>query len=75
MGCGGKPNLSAASGVDYTDAVWSAGGKLAVVRKGHVWIGRPGKLRSIGTGRSPSWSPNGSRLAIVRGAWIVIVLW
>jgi WD40-like Beta Propeller Repeat len=64
--------LGAARRTDYSSAVWSAGGQLAVVRNGHVWIGRPGRLRSIGAGRSPSWSPNGSRLAIARGGWIVI---
>ena len=56
-----------------SDAVWSASGKLAVVARGRVWIGKPGRLRSIGRGAAPSWSPTGSRLVIVRGGWITIV--
>jgi hypothetical protein len=55
-----------------SDAVWSASGKLAVVRHGGVWEGTPGKLRALGRGSSPSWSPNGTRLAFVRGGWITV---
>ena len=59
-----------------SDAVWSASGGLAVVARGRVWvwIGNPGRLRSSsGAGSAPSWSPDGSRLAIVRRGWITIV--
>jgi hypothetical protein len=62
---------TSASGL--TDAVWSAGGTLAAVGRGRVLVGKPGHLRSIGTGGSPSWSANGTRLAFVRGGWIRVV--
>jgi hypothetical protein len=55
-----------------SDAVWSASGKVAVVRRGGIWVGTPGKLRSLGPGTSPSWSPNGTRLAFVRSGWITV---
>ena len=56
-----------------TDAVWSASGELAVVRRGALWAGRPGKLRRIAPGAEPSWSPRGDRLAAVQQGWVVIV--
>jgi hypothetical protein len=56
-----------------SDAVWSASGELGLVARGRVWIGNPGRLRSIGPGSAPSWSPDGSRLVIVRGGWITII--
>jgi hypothetical protein len=55
------------------DAVWSAAGRLAVVRGGSVWTGRPGRLPRLGVGFDPSWSPDGARLAIVRRGWITLV--
>jgi len=55
------------------DAVWSATGELAVVRAGSVWIGRPGRLRRLGSGSEPSWSPDSAQLAIVRDGWVTIV--
>jgi hypothetical protein len=55
-----------------SDAVWSAQGLLAVVRAGRVWAGRPGSLRLIGSGGSPSWSPDGSRIAFARGGWVLV---
>ena len=58
---------------EVSDAVWSASGELAVVARGRVWIGKRGRLRSIGQGSAPSWSPDGSRLVIVRRGWITIV--
>jgi hypothetical protein len=58
---------------EVSDAVWSVSGELAVVARGRVWIGKPGRLRSIGPGSAPSWSPDGSRLVIVRRGWITIV--
>lgn len=56
-----------------SDAVWSAAGEVAVVRGGEVWAGAVGHLRRLGFGSAPSWSPDGSRVAIVRGGWIVLV--
>jgi hypothetical protein len=57
----------------FSDAVWSARGELAVVRGGSVWAGSPHKLRRIGAGSSPSWSPSGAQLALVRGGSIFVV--
>jgi hypothetical protein len=58
-------------------AVWSSRGLVAVVRGGWIWVGRPGhgKLRRLARGRSPSFSPDGVRLALARGGdvWIVRV--
>ena len=58
-------------------AVWSSRGVVAVVRGGWIWVGRPGrgKLRRLARGRSPSFSPDGARLAFARdgGVWIVRV--
>jgi hypothetical protein len=54
-------------------AVWSAAGRLAVARGGRVWTGRPGRLRPLGVGSDPSWSPGGAWLAIVRRGWITLV--
>jgi hypothetical protein len=56
-----------------SDAVWSASGTLAVVARGRIWAGRPGALRQLGLGTAPSWSPDGSRLAIVRGGWVTVL--
>jgi hypothetical protein len=58
-----------------TDAVWSAKGRLALVRGGSVWIGRSSgkQLRRLAPGGSPSWSPDGSRLALVRHGWVWVV--
>jgi len=58
---------------DVADAVWSATGELAVVRARSVWIGHPGRLHRLGRGNAPSWSPDGSELAIVRDGWVTIV--
>ena len=54
------------------DAVWSGGGRLAVVRRGVVWAGRAGRLSRIGAGTEPSWSPRGTQIAAASGGWIVI---
>jgi hypothetical protein len=51
-------------------AALSAQGLLAVVRSGHVWAGRPGHLRRIAAGGSPSWSPDGTRIAFAHGGWV-----
>jgi hypothetical protein len=56
-----------------SDAVWSSRGALAVVRGGRVSIGQPGRLRSIGAGADPSWSPDGTRLVISRGGWLTVI--
>ncbi|MHB1567570.1 MAG: hypothetical protein ACYCXW_01930 [Solirubrobacteraceae bacterium] len=55
-----------------SDAVWSAQGELAVVRSGRVWVGSPSALRLLATGDSPSWSPDGSRVAIEHGGWLYV---
>jgi hypothetical protein len=57
-----------------TDAVWSAGGKLAIVRDGALWAGRVYRLRPIGAGSEPSWSPGGDRIAAAQGGWVVIIV-
>ena len=56
-----------------SDAVWSSRGALAVVQAGRVSIGKPGRLRSIGVGADPSWSPGGTRLVISRGGWLTVI--
>ena len=55
-------------------AVWSSRGLAAVVRGGWIWVGRPGhgKLRRLARGRSPSFSPDASRLAVARGGYVWI---
>lgn len=55
-----------------TDAVTSSQGRLAVVRRGRVLVPAGGRLVVVGTGNSPSWSPDGSRLAFVHRGWIEI---
>jgi hypothetical protein len=56
-----------------TDAVWSATGKLAVVREGTIWAGPPDHLRPIGPGIDPSWSPGGATLAAADNGWVVVM--
>jgi WD40-like Beta Propeller Repeat len=46
---------------------------LAVVRGGVIWAGRPGRLRKIGVGGEPSWSPHGALIAAAQRGWIVII--
>jgi WD40-like Beta Propeller Repeat len=61
-------------GVDgATDAVWSARGELAVVRRGAMWAGRPGRLRRIALADEPSWSPSGDRITAVQRGRVVII--
>jgi hypothetical protein len=55
------------------DAVWSAAGRLAVVRHGAIWAGRPGHLSELAPGSEPSWSPAGTELAAAERGWIVII--
>jgi WD40-like Beta Propeller Repeat len=56
-------------------AVWSSRGLVALVRRGWIWVGRPGhgQLRRLARGRSPSFSPDGSRLAVARDGYVWIV--
>jgi hypothetical protein len=56
-------------------AVWSSRGLVALVRRGWIWVGRPGrgKLRRLARGRAPSFSPDGVRLALARGGYVWIV--
>ena len=61
------------AGGGVSDAAWSAGGLLAIVRSGHVWVGRRNRLRLIAAGSAPSWSPDGSQIAIQRRGWVLVV--
>jgi hypothetical protein len=56
-------------------AVWSSRGVVAVVRGGWIWVGRPGhgKLRRLARGHSPSFSPDGARLASAYHGYVWIV--
>jgi hypothetical protein len=56
-------------------AVWSSRGLVAVVRRGWIWVGRPGhgELRRLARGRSPSFSPDGARVAFARDGYVWIV--
>jgi WD40-like Beta Propeller Repeat len=56
-------------------AVWSSRGLVALVRRGWIWVGRPGhgELRRLARGRSPSFSPDGVRLAVARNGYVWIV--
>jgi hypothetical protein len=56
-----------------TDAVWSATGELAVVRRGAVWAGWRGKLHRLGFGSQPAWSPAGDRVAAAQRGWVVVM--
>jgi hypothetical protein len=57
------------------DAVWSSRGLVAFVRRGWVWVGRPGdrRFRRLARGGSPSWSPDGTRLVFARGGYVWVV--
>ena len=58
------------------DAVWSSTGELAIVRHGVVWVRTAARMqhpRRLGAGTSPSWSPDGSMLAISRGGWLWVI--
>ena len=61
----------------FADAVWSATGRLAVVRARSVWVGGTGRhtlrLRRLARGAAPAWSPNSARLALERDGWIWVV--
>ena len=59
---------SAASAVD-----WSSTGKLAYSTHGQITAGPVGRLRPLGAGSQPSWSPEGRQLAVRRSGWITIV--
>jgi WD40-like Beta Propeller Repeat len=56
-------------------AVWSSRGLVALVRAGWIWVGRPGhgRLRRLARGRSPSFSPDGVRLALARDGYVWVV--
>jgi hypothetical protein len=57
----------------FSDAVWSAAGELAAVHAGHLWLGSPRGLRAFGSGISPSWSPEGSQVAVDRKGWVIVI--
>jgi hypothetical protein len=57
----------------FSDAVWSAAGELAAVHAGRLWLGSPRALRAFGSGTSPSWSPDGSRVAVDRRGWVIVI--
>jgi hypothetical protein len=52
-----------------SDADWSPNGEIAFVRDGEIWLttvpGEPRRL-TIGGASTPSWSPDGRRVAFVR---------
>jgi hypothetical protein len=54
-------------------AVWSSRGTLAVDAGGRIWVGQPDRLRPMGPGSGPSWSPDGSRIAVARDGWITVL--
>lgn len=64
---------SAPSMAGLSEAVWSADGRLAVVRRGALWAGRPGHLTRLAVASEPSWSPNSRAIAAVERGWIVII--
>jgi WD40-like Beta Propeller Repeat len=70
---GGKPRRLVRGLV--RDAVWSVRGLVALVRGGWIWVGRPGrgKLWRLARGDSPSFSPDGARLAFARDGYVRIV--
>jgi hypothetical protein len=55
-------------------AVWSSRGLVALVRGGGIWVGRPGhgQLRRLARGRSPSFSPDGLRVAAARDGYVCV---
>ena len=55
------------------DAVWSSSGGLAVVRGDADLAGPPGALRLIGFGTEPSWSPDGTQIAVSQGGLVMIL--
>ena len=61
----------------FTDAVWSAQGRLAVVRAGSIWVGGTGRhtlqLRQLSAGAAPAWSPNGAWIALTRNGRVELV--
>lgn len=67
------PPVSVRGGAPVASAVWSAAGTLAAAAGGRIWVGEPRSLRRIAVGSAPSWSPNGSRIALVRHGWITVV--
>lgn len=59
-------------GGGVAEAAWSSRGKLAVVRLGAIWVGKPGSLRRLGSGTDPAWSPDGVRIVFVRNGWVMV---
>jgi hypothetical protein len=59
------------SGVVF-DAVWSSRGELALVQGGWIWVGRPGQVRRLARGSTPSWSPDGGQLVFEWHGWVMI---
>lgn len=55
-----------------SDPVWSSDGRLAVVRGGWIWVGRPGSLSRLARGHDPSWSPDGSTIVFERKSWLLV---
>jgi dipeptidyl aminopeptidase/acylaminoacyl peptidase len=71
IGVRGSPARRLMTG-SFTDSVWSSTGELAVVRRGQLLVGSVGRggLRWLAQGGSPSFSPDGSRIALVHGGWV-----
>ncbi len=58
-----------------SDVAWSSTGELAIVRGGTIWLrarGRSTSLHRLVAGTGPSFSPEGSELAIAHAGWISI---
>jgi hypothetical protein len=74
LGQGNAPS-SRLTKLALTDAVWSSTGELASVRSGSLWVQPAGsdRLRRLVGGVSPSWSPDGSQVAVARDGWIWVV--
>jgi Tol biopolymer transport system component len=53
---------------DASDPAWSSRNRIAYVREGNVYSADPNgrKRRFVTSGVSPDWSPDGSRLVLVR---------
>lgn len=54
-----------------TQGAETASGELAIVRHGHIFVGRPGSLAVVSRGSDLAWSEDGSSLVFVRAGHLV----